>query len=101
MRHALADLEGGRGLRGLQPLWNSKDKKVIKQNNRKNEKGKGNIEKVLNVYLICVCTYFYNVILYLYNLKNIYSFKPPPLKNVSAPGHEILFSKYFTEMCIK
>ena len=47
MRHALADQERGGGYG--------------------NEKRKGKIEKVLKVYLICVCAHFYTVILYLYN----------------------------------
>ena len=58
MKHALADQEGGGGgYVGCNPFENSKVKKSdkAKQKNRRNEKGKGKIEKVLNVYLICVC----------------------------------------------
>ena len=53
MRHALADLEGG----GVATLSKFKSLKTVIKQNRRNEKGKGKIDKALNVYLICVCAH--------------------------------------------
>ena len=63
MKHALADQE--RGVTGVStPLKIQKLKIVIKQKKKQNEKRKGEMEKVLNVCLICVCVHtFYDVIL--------------------------------------